>query len=58
MRAKNKILKESLDATGRVPQWDSTASLHEHLTIEVLTDIRDLLARYLDKFSTTDTEVT
>lgn len=43
MRTKEQILKDSLEARTDEPQWDCTASRHEHLTIEVLIDIRDQL---------------
>jgi len=43
MRDKGEILSESLAKTHKVPDWDSTASLHERLIIEVLIDIRDIL---------------
>jgi len=41
MRTKKEILKDATDVISKVPAWDTTASLHERLTIEVLIDIRD-----------------
>jgi len=43
MRDKHEILKESHDQAPKAHDWDSTAILHERLTIEVLCDIRDEL---------------
>ena len=43
MRTKEEILNESLKLKSKTPDWDTTASLHERLTIEVLIDIRDIL---------------
>lgn len=44
MRSKDVILQHSLEFQPKTPQWDCTPSLHEHLTIEVLIDIRDLIS--------------
>ncbi len=43
MRTKEQILNDSQAKCSEVPQWDTIASLHEQLTIEVLIDIRDIL---------------
>ena len=43
MRTKHEILGDSLASKPKTPHWDTTASLHERLTIEVLIDIRDKL---------------
>lgn len=44
MRTKGEILSESPRPRGDKPGWDSTASIHERLTIEVLIDTRDELS--------------
>lgn len=44
MRARQEILAEALDNKAKTPDWDTTASLHERLTLEVLVDIRDQLS--------------
>ena len=48
MRIKDEILKEMLINKEKAPKWDSTASLHERLTLEVLIDIRDTLVKLED----------
>ncbi|MBA7495812.1 hypothetical protein ES702_06403 [subsurface metagenome] len=43
MRSKDEILNDTVKVErGPIP-WDSTASIHERLTIEILVDIRDML---------------
>ncbi|MBA7637591.1 hypothetical protein ES703_45237 [subsurface metagenome] len=43
MRTKDEILSDSLSRKSETPGWELPASIHEHLTIEVLIDIRDEL---------------
>lgn len=43
MRQKQDILEELHRNKAKAPAWDTTASLHERITIEVLIDIRDAL---------------
>ena len=43
MRIKNEILDDSVNVQLETPQWERIAAVHEHLTIEVLIDIRDQL---------------
>jgi len=45
MRAKQLILEEIHRKANKTTDWDTTASLHERITIEVLIDIRDILGR-------------
>ena len=47
MRDKQAILNDSLKLESEIPKWDSSASMHERLTIEVLIDIRDILQTFL-----------
>ena len=43
MRTKSQILTEANKGQPAPGAWDTTASLNERLTIEVLIDIRDIL---------------
>ena len=55
MRSKEEIIKESPRSKGNTPDWDSTASINERLTIEVLIDIRDELTSIKNIFITLHT---
>lgn len=43
MRAKGEIISDIKEHAHKAPDWDTTASLHERIQIEVLIDIRDIL---------------
>lgn len=43
MRTKDEILDHTIKPGPGSQKWDTTASTHERLTIEVLIDIRDQL---------------
>lgn len=43
MRTKQEIIADLKKHANKAPDWDTTASLHERITIELLVDIRDVL---------------
>jgi len=57
MRSKEQILNDTVKVErGPIP-WDSTASIHERLTIEVLIDIRDELSATIGVFRSLREEI-
>lgn len=44
MRSRQEILSDTLEQRTKTPSWDTTASLHERLMIEVFVDVRDELS--------------
>ncbi len=43
MRVKDAIINDLKKHANKSPDWDTTASLHERIQIEVLIDIRDII---------------